>query len=81
MSFHKVSIDQAYHCLLSRKDSKGQVRNPVIALQCKFKLAFKDALYMISQLEKHELISRPLKDSPNTRLILDPCGEKQTPQP
>lgn len=76
MSFHKVRIDQGYQCLLSQKDTKGQVRNPVTALQCKFKLAYKDALYVINQLEKHELISCPFIDSPNTRLILDTCSKK-----
>ena len=75
MSVHKDSMDQAYQCLLSIKNSHGMVKNPVIAIQCKYKLAYKKALCMISHLEKHELVSRPLKDSPNTRLILDPCGE------
>jgi hypothetical protein len=81
MSFQKVSIDQAYQYLLSLKDSKGQIKNPVIALQCRYMLAYKEALSTIGHLEKHELLSRPFIDSPSTRLILNPCGEKQTPQP
>ena len=78
MNLHKITLDQAYRSLLCLKDNKGLLKNPVIELQCKYKLAYRDALRIISQLEKNELISRPLIDSPNTRLLLDPCRENNT---
>ena len=77
MNLHKITLDQAYQSLLSLKDNKGLLKNPVIELQCKFKLAYRDTLRIISQLEKNEQISRPLIDSPNSRQILDPCREKR----
>lgn len=78
MNLQKITLDQAYRSLLNLKDSKGLLKNPVIELQCKYKLAYSDALWIISQLEKNEQISRPLIDSPNTRLLLDPCRENNT---
>jgi len=78
MNLHKITLDQAYRSLLCLKDNNGLLKNPVIELQCKYKLAYRDALRIISQLEKNELISRPLIDSPNTRLLLDPCRENNT---
>lgn len=78
MSPHTTMLEQAYLTLLSLKDDKGLLKNPVIALQCKHKLAYRDALRIISQLEKNEQISRPLIDTPNTRFLLDPCRENNT---
>ena len=77
ISPHTTMLEEAYLTLLSLKDDKGFFENPVISLQCKYKLAYREALRIISQLEKNEQISRPLIDSPNTRLLLDPCREKQ----
>ena len=78
MNLHKITLNQAYRSLLCLKDNKGLLKNPVIELQCKYKLAYREALQILSQLEKNEHISRPLINSPNTRLLLDPCRENNT---
>lgn len=78
MNLHKITLDQAYRSLLCLKDNNRLLKNPVIELQCKYKLAYREALRILSQLEKNEHISRPLINSPNTRLLLDPCRENNT---
>lgn len=78
INLHKITLDQAYRSLLCLKDNKGLLKNPVTELQCKYKLAYREALQILSQLEKNEHISRPLMNSPNTRLLLDPCRENNT---